>query len=218
MTVYREGAPVAGLDLSSKLRRGLGGGSIIPYEAIAQMMRPFDKDRDGALFQDELCDFLKKYRVGGPWFCEMVGKTLWNFCTTWYSKDVTWIKIDALAWMLHQAMHQRARPAQRYRITPEGAMGYVPLEPMEGSQPVDKPKNLREGAAGSAGGDSRPRPGPSGPGGQGPGPGAQGAGHGAQGPGPGQGPGPRRPAPRARAGARPGPRRPGPRRPGPRSR
>ena len=109
-------------------------------EAIAEKMADFDSDQDGALTQEELSLFLLKYRVGGKWFCEMVAKTLWNFCKSWYSRDVTWIKIEALSYMVFTSMHDRARPVRRYKITPEGAMGYVPLEPMEGSRILEQPK------------------------------------------------------------------------------
>jgi len=187
---------VAGLDLSSKLRRGLGKGKIVPAEFVAERMAAFDLDGDGALTQEELAEFLKKHRVGGPWFCDMVARTLWNFCTSWFSKDVTWIKISALAWMIHNAMKDRPRPARRYKITPESAMGYVPLEPMEGSMPVD---GDMAGGGEIAGGEPPSSDGP--PPRRGPGP-RRGA--------PRRGP---RPGPRGRAGPRGRPRRgPGPRR------
>jgi len=131
---------VPGLELASKLRRSLGRGKILPREEIAEKMTAFDGDNDDALTQEELVQFLMKYRVGGKWFCEMVAKTLWNFCKAWYSQDVTWIKIEPLSWMVFNAMHDRTRPVRRYKITPEGAMGYVPLEPMEGSRILDAPK------------------------------------------------------------------------------
>ena len=159
-------------------------------EFVAERMAAFDTDGDGALTQEELAEFLKKNRVGGPWFCDMVARTLWNFCTSWFSKDVTWIKISALAWMIHNAMKDRPRPARRYKITPESAMGYVPLEPMEGSEPVDGP----------IAGDDGPPPGPAPRRGAGPSR------------GPRRGP-PPRPGPRGRAGPGQRPRRgPGPRR------
>ena len=196
-----------GLDLSAKLRRALGKGQIAPREAIAAKMVKYDSDDDGALLQHEFSAFLKANNVGGRWFCDMVAKTLWNFCTTWYSKDVTWIKIDALAWMLNNSMRERAQPIRRYKITPEGAMGYVPLEPMEGSRILDSGKggDRRAPAAGSG----KPKPGA----------GAPRSGAPRRGPGPRRGPrGSGERGPRGRA--RPGPRgrgRPGPRRPGPRS-
>ena len=145
---------VPGLELASKLRRSLGRGKIIPREAIAEKMAEFDHDNDDALTQEELVMFLLKYRVGGKWFCEMVAKTLWNFCKSWYSRDVTWIKIEALSYMVFSAMHDRARPVRRYKITPEGAMGYVPLEPMEGSRILEEPKSPPPGSGGEA---RRPR-------------------------------------------------------------
>lgn len=146
---------VPGLELASKLRRSLGRGKIIPREAIAEKMAEFDHDNDDALTQDELVMFLLKYRVGGKWFCEMVAKTLWNFCKSWYSRDVTWIKIEALSYMVFSAMHDRARPVRRYKITPEGAMGYVPLEPMEGSRILEEPKKTKPAEARGEG--RRPR-------------------------------------------------------------
>ena len=186
---------VPGLELASKLRRSLGRGKIISQEDIAKKMVEFDQDNDEALTQEELSQFLMKYRVGGKWFCEMVAKTLWNFCKSWYSRDVTWIKIEALSYMVFAAMHDRARPVRRYKITPEGAMGYVPLEPMEGSRILEEPKT-KAASPRSAGRSAPPR--------------ARGR------RGPRRGP-PRSGArPRARPSGRSGPRRPGPRRPGPR--
>jgi hypothetical protein len=150
---------VPGLELASKLRRSLGRGKILPQEEIAAKMAAFDTDDDEALTQEELVLFLMKYRVGGKWFCEMVAKTLWNFCKAWYSRDVTWIKIEPLSWMVFNAMHDRQRPVRRYKITPEGAMGYVPLEPLEGSRILSEPKKSDASPATSeASPEAEPRP------------------------------------------------------------
>ncbi len=207
---------MAGLDVPSKLRRGIGQGNVIPAEVIGRKMLAYDEDRDGALLQHEAARFLLDHGVGGPWFCDMVARTLWNFCTTWFSRDVTWIKISALAWMLHNAMKAQPRAPRRYRITPEGAMGYVPLEPMDG-KPTERaqrnPPPRGPGQASTSGAPSRGAPSGARPGG--PGPRGQ-----APSGGPRRGPAPAgRPAASsgpsgARPGARPGP-RPGPRRPGP---
>ena len=45
---------VAGLDLPSKLRNGLGQGKVVPKEVLARWMIPFDKNKDGALTRMEL--------------------------------------------------------------------------------------------------------------------------------------------------------------------
>ncbi|MCC7384370.1 MAG: hypothetical protein IT384_21165 [Deltaproteobacteria bacterium] len=108
----------------------------MPAEVIAQKMAPFDRDGDGALSVGELTEFLSAAGAGGSWFCKLIATTSWRSLEANFSEPITWIKIDALAWWIHEYMKLKPRPAKRVRITPEGAQGYEPLEYLDGT-PVD---------------------------------------------------------------------------------
>ncbi|MBI4814650.1 MAG: hypothetical protein HY791_00230 [Deltaproteobacteria bacterium] len=115
---------MAGLDFPDKLRRGLGGGKVVPPEVIAQKLGAFDRDKDGAVTQEELAFFLQKHHVGGPWFCKLTAQTVWKVCQDWVQADVGAIRVDAMARSLASMMKAKARPARRYVVTPEVVQGY----------------------------------------------------------------------------------------------
>lgn len=115
---------MAGLDFPDKLRRGLGGGKIVPPEVIAQKLGAFDRDKDGAVTQEELAFFLQKHHVGGPWFCKLTAQTVWKVCQDWVQADVGAIRVDAMARSLANMMKAKPKPARRYVVTPEVVQGY----------------------------------------------------------------------------------------------
>lgn len=182
---------MAGLDLPVKLRRGLGKGSIVPAEELAQRLRTFDGDRDGAVTEDELARFFYHNQVGGPWFCKMFAHTVWNMAEEHYAREIYSIKVEALSKVIHFTMSRSERPTRRYVLTPEAAQGLAPKTDLAGNDTTVSTK-----AVPSEGKKVEPRPAPRA---ADPGPRPQTN----PGPGPGPGPGPR-PSPR------PVPRRPGP--------
>jgi hypothetical protein len=117
--------------MAAKLRRALGKGKVLPVEVLQKRLAPFDRDEDGALERDELAAFFKKHRAGGPWFCEYLAGTLWKLCEVWYAQEIVWIKIEAIALLIHDTMAQAPRKAKRLRITPEGVQGYESLETLD---------------------------------------------------------------------------------------
>jgi hypothetical protein len=121
---------VAGLELPDKLRRGLGGGKVVPADELAKRMAPFDADGDDALTRPELQEFLHKNRVGGVWFCQIMSKTLWKYMEQHVGKECPTITLDMLGKIITFVMSRGPRPERRYEITPEGMTGYKPLEPL----------------------------------------------------------------------------------------
>lgn len=188
---------MAGIDLPVKLRRGLGQGKVVPAAELAKWLAPHDADKDGEVTRPELVVFLSRNRVGGPWFCEVVAKTLWGFVQQKLGREVASIRIDLVARILHTVMGRGPRPERRYEISPEAMVGYKPLELIK--QPGDPP------SSGASDSFARPRATPRG---------------GVTTPQRSQSTTPGRPAGAGPAGggvARPAlPRRPAPRRPGPR--
>jgi hypothetical protein len=206
---------VAGLDVSSKLRRGLGQGQVLSIEAITKQLSAFDADKDGALTRPEIVAFLKKHNAGGAWFCEWVAHNMWDVFKKLAGQDPAWVKIDMLAQMVHFTMQAKPRPARRVKITPESAVGYEPLEWLDGKGgPPPKIPSVYDKDGPAVKPPSRPAGGP--------GPGAPGGAPSAQ-PSSGAPAGRAGPAPRGRTppqpGGRPGPAprgaAPAPRRPGP---
>lgn len=118
---------MAGLELPVKLRRGLGQGNVVPADELGKRLKAFDADGDGAVTRDELAQFLAKNHVGGPWFCEVVAKTLWKYVEQRMNATHTKLACDRLGRIIHVAMSRGPRPDRRYEITPEGMAGYEPL-------------------------------------------------------------------------------------------
>ena len=114
---------MAGLDLPVKLRRGLGKGKVVPAEELARRLRQFDGDGDGNLSREELTKFFLHNRVGGPWFCEVVTKTLWDIAEERWSQPIESITADALGRVISYSMGRPARRTTRYVITPEAVQG-----------------------------------------------------------------------------------------------
>jgi hypothetical protein len=121
---------VSGVELPIKLRRGLGHGKVVPAEELARWIAASDGDKDGSVTRAELVQFLAKHHVGGPWFCEVVAKTLWRFVEGRLAKEVPSIPVGLLGRIIHHTMSAGPRPEKRYEITPEGMAGYKPLEPL----------------------------------------------------------------------------------------
>ncbi|MCK6552276.1 hypothetical protein L6R52_40980, partial [Myxococcota bacterium] len=140
---------MAGLDLPIKLRRGLGQGNVVPAEELARRLAAFDADQDKAVSRAELVAFLVKYQVGGPWFCEVVSRTLWKYVEQRLQAAQPSINVDVLGRIIHFAMSRGPRPERRYEITPEGMAGYKPLEPLKrpGDVPLQGPAPTAQAAA-----------------------------------------------------------------------
>jgi hypothetical protein len=122
---------VAGVDLPIKLRNALGQGKVVPVEELARRLAPFDANQDGDITRQELATFFQKSRLGGPWFGQVVAKTLWGFVQTKLGKDVEAIKIELVAKIIHTVMRRGPRPEKRYEITPESMVGYAPMKEFE---------------------------------------------------------------------------------------
>lgn len=140
---------MAGLELPVKLRRGLGQGNIVPAEELSKRIKAFDGDADGSLTRAELAQFLAKHHVGGPWFCEVVAKTLWKHVEQRAGKDCPTLTVERLGRILNLAMSRGPRPDRRYEITPEGMAGYEPLRPL-------KRKGEKTAPAAATAGEAKP--------------------------------------------------------------
>ncbi|MEL7370755.1 MAG: hypothetical protein AAFN74_17680 [Myxococcota bacterium] len=116
---------VAGLDLPVKLRRGLGKGKVVPAEELTRRLLKFDGDGDGNLNREDLTKFFMHHRVGGPWFCKVVTKTLWDIAEERWSEQIESITANALGRVISYSMARPARRASRYVITPEAVQGLV---------------------------------------------------------------------------------------------
>ena len=121
---------MAGFDFAARLRRGLGRGKVISTDLIAEKLAPFDGDKDGALECAELTAFFQKNGVG-PWVSTYSARSLWTLIETWYGGEVRWVKIPALAQLIHDNMAIPPKEAKRRRITPEGMQGYEPMEDLD---------------------------------------------------------------------------------------
>jgi hypothetical protein len=125
---------VAGLELPVKLRRGLGKGSVVPVEELARRLAPLDGDGDGALVRGELARFLVENRIGGPWFCEMLARTLWKTAEErTLTREVQAISVAALARVLHFTMSRGPRAERRYVLDPAAMIGLEPRRTLDGS-------------------------------------------------------------------------------------
>lgn len=114
---------MAGLDLPVKLRRGLGKGKVVPAEELTRRLLQFDGNGDGNLSRDELTKFFLHHRVGGPWFCEVVTKTLWDIAEERWSQPIESITAQALGRVISYSMARPGRPTARYVITPDAVQG-----------------------------------------------------------------------------------------------
>ncbi len=186
-----------GLDLPIKLRR-LANGQVLSAEEITEMIRPFDADGDGALTQEELTTFLIKRRVGGPWFCQVLGKTLWEIAQDRWGTEVDSIDVQTIGRIISFSMARAGRPTKRYVLTPEAVRGIEPKKDIDGN-PVPHgggpltaaPRKTTGGGAPPRAQQTPPRNSPR------PQPGSR-------------GPAPRRPSRGAPRPSRSAPRRPGP--------
>lgn len=158
---------MAGFDLPVKLRRGLGKGNIVPAEELAQRLKPYDGDGDGALTRGELARFLEESHVGGPWFTGMLAATLWKLAENRFQKAVESIQADALGRVLNFVMARAPGPERRYVLSPEAINGYEPLRTLEGGDPYSSKQaplvNAPAAAPTAPGVPARPRasaPGP----------------------------------------------------------
>lgn len=122
---------MAGLDLPVKLRRGLGNGKVVPAEELSKRLEKFDGDNDGALTRDELIQFLEKSRVGGPWFCQVLAKTLWRIVEERWSQEVESISVEGLGRIINYSMSAPPRPEKRYVLDPEAMAGLKPRQTLE---------------------------------------------------------------------------------------
>ncbi len=191
---------MAGHNLPSKLRRCLGRGKPVPVEHIIKRLEPFDGNKDGAIEKEELSAFFQKIGLGGSWFCNYTAGCCWRPREGWYAREVGWIKIPALAKLIHGQMKLPPPPKKRVRITPEGAQGYEPLENLESYEKriIKEAEEAEDAEAAAAAAPKPPKDGKPGPRKKRP------------------RRGPSRGAPRRGARARGGRPRRGPRRPGPR--
>lgn len=114
---------MAGLDLPVKLRRGLGKGKVVPADELARRLLQFDDDGDGNLNREDLTKFFLHHRVGGPWFCEVVTKTLWDIAEERWSQRIDSITAVALGRVISYSMGRPARRTTRYVITPDAVQG-----------------------------------------------------------------------------------------------
>lgn len=183
---------MGGIDLSVKLRKGLGDGNVLTAEEIEQRLASFDGDGDRKLTRGELAAFFQKHRIGGPWFSQAITKNLWAFVEDRTGQGQESIGVELLSKIIHQVMRAPPRPSERYVITPEVMIGLEPKKPLRPPPPD----------AVAADGNAAPRASPRG------GPLVTPP-RGSQLPGRGGGPGGA--AARAPLGRRPAPRRPGPR-------
>ncbi len=148
---------MAGLDLPVKLRRGLGNGKVVPAEELSKRLAPYDRDKDGSVTQEELIRFLEKNRVGGPWFCQVLAKTLWRIVEERWGQEVASISLEGLGRIINYSMSAPPRPEKRYVLEPEAIRGLKPKLTLEEYRAEQQglPKPVREkppedGAASSA--------------------------------------------------------------------
>lgn len=153
---------MGGLDLPVKLRRGLGNGKVVPAEELEKRLEPYDRDKDGALTQEELIRFLQKNRVGGPWFCQVLAKTLWRIVEEQSGLEVDSISVPGLGRIINYSMSAPPRPEKRYVLDPEAMQGLKPVQTLEelraeqeGRPPPPKQKSSAEQPAPSS---ASPRP------------------------------------------------------------
>jgi hypothetical protein len=141
-------AEVAGLSLPGKLRRGLGNGQIVPAEEIGTRLAPYDADGDGAVTLEELSQFLLDNRVGGPWFSNVLAKTLWRIAEERWLTPVRNMRVAALANIIHFSMTYPEGPSHRYVISGEVMVGLAPKRRVgEPPEPAPPPKPKVEASA-----------------------------------------------------------------------
>jgi hypothetical protein len=131
------------------LRRGLGQGKVVAAEDLARSIAPFDANKDGEISRTELVAYLHKHKVGGPWFCDVVSRTLWKFVEQRLGKEFPTLKIDLVARILNTTMRRGPRLERRYQIDPEAMVGYKPIQFLR--RPGDPPPPAR------APSDAKPR-------------------------------------------------------------
>jgi hypothetical protein len=134
-----------------KLRRGLGNGKVVPAEELAKRLAPYDRDKDGSVTREELVRFLEKNHVGGPWFCQVLSKTLWRIVEERWGQEVESISLEGLGRIIHYSMSAPPRPEKRYVLEPEVMQGLKPRQTLEeyraeqaaiaeGKVPPERPK------------------------------------------------------------------------------
>ena len=128
---------MAGLDISAKLRRSLGQGSILSDEEVAEQLSSYDADGDGRVSKLELSQYFVANGLGGPWFCEMFATTIWRKVDQSFEEPIVGVAISALGRAIHQVMSQTQRPTRRYVITPEVFRGEAPRLDLA-DKPVDE--------------------------------------------------------------------------------
>lgn len=146
--------PVPGLDLPLKLRR-LGNGKVLSADQVIELLTPFDRDGDGEVTQEELTVFLIKSRVGGPWFCQVLSKTLWQIAQDRWGTEVTSMSVETLGQIIAFSMARQGRPAKRYVLTPDAVRGLEPKKDLDGKTVVGGSGPLTSAPRASSGG---PRP------------------------------------------------------------
>lgn len=153
---------MAGLDLPVKLRRGLGNGKVVPAEELEKRLEPYDRDKDGAITQEELVRFLQKNRVGGPWFCQVLAKTLWRIVEEQSGLEVDSISVPGLGRIINYSMSAPPRPEKRYILDPEAMQGLKPFKTLEELQAEEegRPPPKKDGAAKPEQSSAGPRPKP----------------------------------------------------------
>jgi hypothetical protein len=134
-----------------KLRRGLGNGKVVPAEELSKRLAPYDRDKDGSVTREELVRFLEKNHVGGPWFCQVLSKTLWRIVEERWGQQVESISIEGLGRIINYSMSAPPRPEKRYVLDPEVMQGLKPKQTLEeyraeqaaiaaGKIPAERPK------------------------------------------------------------------------------
>lgn len=123
-----------GLDLPIKLRR-LANGKVLSADEVIELLTPFDGDGDGEITRDELTTFLVKRRVGGPWFCQVLSKTLWEIAQDRWGTEVEAIGVPTIGRIISFSMARSGRPSKRYVLTPDAVRGLEPKKGLDG-EPV----------------------------------------------------------------------------------
>jgi len=114
-----------------KLRRGLGNGKVVPADELSKRLAPYDRDKDGSVTREELVRFLEKNHVGGPWFCQVLAKTLWRIVEERWGQQVESISVEGLGRIINYSMSAPPRPEKRYVLEPEVMQGLKPKQTLE---------------------------------------------------------------------------------------
>jgi hypothetical protein len=81
--------------------------------------------------REELVRFLEKNHVGGPWFCQVLSKTLWRIAEERRGQEVESISIEGLGRIINYSMSAPPRPEKRYVLEPEVMQGLKPRQTLE---------------------------------------------------------------------------------------